>query len=295
MKFKDWFSEYHNVYCVDVIAYVKQREYWYINQKHFYPIADMELSDIKPIDIQRCIKTTKDYCSERRRDTFFLLRRVLQEAVYNGLISNNPAQYLKPPKREKKYADTFGAEQIEMLFDCDNKLSRMFEFDLWTGLRRGELLALTWDNIDLENKTLRVCQTLVNTASGDEIIHTTKSRRERIVPLAKRAVEILFRIKEKDSTHGFLFASDDNKPLSLRNYNRLYKKFFAQQQEKHPQLQYLSPHKLRHSYATFMIYSGADVETLRALLGHVDISTTQRYIHSNFKQMRTATDNLCFV
>lgn len=293
MLFKDWFSQYHNAYCVDVISYVKQCDYLYINQKHFFPIADMELSEIKPIDIQRCIKTTKDYCSERQRDTFFLLRRVLREAVHNGLIEKNPAQYLNAPKREKKFAETFEPDQIEMLFDSDNKLSRMFEFDLWTGLRRGELLALTWDNIDLEKRFLKVCQTLVKTSCGDEIKHTTKSRRERIIPLADKAIEILYRIKAYDSTEGFLFVSN-GKPISLRNYNRLYLKFFSQQQKKHPQLHYLTPHKLRHSYATYMIYNGADVETLRALLGHVDISTTQRYIHSNFKQMINATNNLKF-
>lgn len=294
MKFKDWFLQYHNAYCVDVITYVKQREYWYINEKHFYPIADMELSEIKPIDIQKCIKTTKGYCSERQRDTFFLLRRVLQEAIYNGLLDSNPAQYIKPPKRIHKYADTFETKQIQMLFDGDSKLSRMFEFDLWTGLRRGELLALSWENIDLENKTLRVCQTLVKTANGDEIIHTTKSRRERVIPIADKAVELLHLIKKYDSTDGFLFTSERGLPISLRNYNRLYHKYFAGQQEKHPELQYLSPHKLRHSYATYMLYCGADIETLRALLGHVDIATTQRYIHSNFSQMQTATANLRF-
>lgn len=80
----------------------------------------------------------------------------------------------------------------------------------------------------------------------------------------------------------------------MRNYNRLYTKFFKERQKEHPDLVYLSPHKLRHSYATYMLYSGADLETLRALLGHVDIATTQRYVHSNLKQMRTATENLSF-
>lgn len=70
--------------------------------------------------------------------------------------------------------------------------------------------------------------------------------------------------------------------------------FYEQQKTKYPDLQYLTPHKLRHSYATYLIQCGADIETLRALLGHVDITTTQRYVHSNFNQMCKAVNNLKF-
>ncbi|MBQ7131868.1 MAG: tyrosine-type recombinase/integrase [Oscillospiraceae bacterium] len=294
MKFNEWFEQYFEVYCKGTLSYDKQREYRYIYQKHFYPIAETELEDIKPIDIQMCINTTKGYCYQRRRDTFFLVRRALEEAIFNGYLQNNPARYLKAPKKIKKYAETFSAEELQMLFDSNTRLSRMFLFELWTGLRRGELLALTWDNINLEKKTMWVCNTLVRAENGDEICNTTKSRRDRIVPLSDTAIAILLEIREKDTQEGLVFVTERGKPITLRNYTKLYRKYFAQQQEKHPKLKYLSGHKLRHSYATYMLYSGADIESLRALLGHVDIATTQRYIHSNFEQMRIATDKLRF-
>ena len=62
----------------------------------------------------------------------------------------------------------------------------------------------------------------------------------------------------------------------------------------HPDLPYVTPHKLRHTYASYMLQSGADVETVRMLLGHSDISTTQIYVHSNYKQMKEAADKLNF-
>lgn len=294
MTFSDWFKQYHSAYCAGVISYDKSQDYIYINNAHFKHIADIELEDIKPIDIQMCMKTTKNYSSDRQRSTYFLLKRVFNEAITNGYLEKNPVTSIKPPKRVRAFAKCFNPKQIEWLFSCDTKLSRMFELDLWTGLRRGELLALAWDNIDLDKRLIYVRQTLVKTADGDVIQHTTKSRSERIVPIADKALDILMRIRENDTQTGFLFISDGTKPISLRNYNKLYAKFFAERKNIYPELEYLSPHKLRHSYATYMLQSGADLETLRALLGHVDITTTQRYVHSNLKQMQTATANLRF-
>lgn len=295
MLFSEWFVQFYNAYCVDVIAYDCYRDYYYINIKHFVPIADKELFDIKPIDIQLCMKTTIAYSSDRQRRTFFLLKRVLREAVVNGYLDKNPVDAVKPPKRIRKNVQCFEPIHIQQLFDSDTALCRMFRLDIWTGLRRGELLALEWKNIDLENRVINVCQTLVRTASGDKIMNTTKGRCDRIIPLHSKAIEILMQIQAQDSTDGFLFKCEDtNQPITLRQYNRLFLRFYYTQKEKYADLPYYSPHKLRHSYATYMLHSGADIETLRALLGHVDIATTQQYVHSNLKQMIEATNKLTF-
>lgn len=293
MKFFEWFEQYHSVYCVDEISFDCYKEYEYINQKHFTHIHNLELGDIKPIDIQICLKTTNAYSSDRKRKTYFLVKRVLREAIVNGLILSNPVDNIKPPQKTRKDIRCFNISHLEMLFDNDCAESRMFQFALWTGLRRGELLALHWDNIDIKNSILHVCQTLVRTSEGDVIKHTTKGRCDRIVPLHKKAVSLLKRIHSLDSDKGFLFCkAGSESPLKLRAYNRLYSKYYKKQQEKHKDLPYYTPHNLRLSYATYMLQSGADVNTLRVLLGHVDISTTQRYIHTNLQQMRIATNKL---
>lgn len=295
LTFREWFYQYHEAYCEDYISYDKQKEYIYIYNAHYKGIAEKELSDIKPIDIQMCIKTTLSYSNDRQRATYFLLKRVLAEALNNDYIDKNPAERVKAPKRIRKFAECFDGEDVKKLFCCNTKLSRMFEFDLWTGLRRGELLALTWDCINLKDKTLTVKQTLVKVKGADEIRNTTKSRAERIVTLPPRAIELLQIIKLQDSSEGFIFANDEGNPISLRQYNRLFQKFFVERQAVFPELKYRSPHKLRHTFATYLLHSGADVETVRNLLGHVDITTTQRYVHSNERDKQRATDNLVFV
>lgn len=294
MLFKDWFNEYYDVYCDGVHSHDYCVDIKCINKYLFVCISDMELSSIRPIDVQRVMKSATVYSSERQYRTYSLIKRILREAVVNDLIEKNPADYIRPPKRIRKNVSCFQVEHLEKLFDDDSKYCRMFQLDLWTGLRRGELLALHWDNIHVPEKYITVCQTLVHTAGGDSIVSTTKSRCDRVVPLHDKAVSLLGQIKLLDSPDGFLFCNSDGKPLKLRQYNRIYCKYYLQQREKYPDLPYYTPHNLRHSYATYMIQSGADIETLRALLGHVDIATTQRYVHSNLNQMYKATDNLKF-
>ena len=73
MIFKEWFEMFYNAYCVDVIAYDCYKDYYYINQKHFGYIADMELTEVKPIDIQNCLKSTLSYSNDRQRRSYFYL------------------------------------------------------------------------------------------------------------------------------------------------------------------------------------------------------------------------------
>lgn len=296
MTFSMFFDKYFNACCAGSISHDKQQEYLCIYKKHFTPIIDMELKDIKPLDCRECLKTTSKYSSDRRRCTYFLLKRIFAEAVLNDYLDTNPLDKIRPPKRIRTFAKAFSSDDIKKLFDCDTRESRMFEFALWTGLRRGELLALTWDNVDIKHKVIYVRQTLVKASDGDVICNTTKSRRERIVPLADKAIEILSRIKEKDTQSGYVFskANSDNEHISLRNYNKLWISFFESRQREYPELKYLTPHKLRHSYASFLIQCGADLESVRALLGHSDLTTTQRYIHNNFNQLVSATNHLNF-
>ncbi|MFT3952007.1 MAG: site-specific integrase [Oscillospiraceae bacterium] len=219
-----------------------------------------------------------------------MLKRVLNEARINNLITYNPCEQIKPPKRIKKMKAYFQPEYIEMLFDNETDVCKLFHFDLWTGLRRGELLALDWSNIDIKNKCLTICQTLVSTKFGDRIVETTKSREDRYVTLHDNALRIILTLPHRS---GLVWTFEDNF-IKLDHYNRLWKAYYKRQLAIYPDLPYYTPHKLRHTYATYMLQSGADLETLRALLGHSDITTTQQYLHSNLKQMHRATKKLKF-
>lgn len=101
MKFSQWFDTFFKVNCDDVISYSCSKEYSIINRKHFYLIANKELQDIKPIDVQMCIKTAISYSSSRQRKVYYLLHKVMQEALINDLIDNNVVDKVRPPKLKR--------------------------------------------------------------------------------------------------------------------------------------------------------------------------------------------------
>lgn len=295
MLFKDWFATFFDTYCANAVTYGCQIEYKAIYKYHYQLLYDMELSDIKPLHVQQCLNTAKDYSRSRQRKVYYLLHRVFEQAIINDYAEVNPVKKIRPPKKIKKNPAIFDPDQIEQFFDADNAISRMLQLEMWTGLRRGELLALEWKNIHIDKGYIVVCQTLVIGENGQYIRYSTKSDKDRIVPLCERSISILNDIHDKDSSSGFLFKRNGcNKPMSLRKYHNYYNQYFAEQQKKHPDLPYLTPHKLRHTYASYMLENGASIETVRMLLGHSNIATTSIYVHSSFSQMKTAAENLKF-
>ena len=294
LLFKDWFSEFFPVFSLH-LSHDCAYEYGCIYSKHYYPLYDMKLSDIKPLDIRKCLNTAISYSYSRKRKVYYFLRQIMSEAVVNGIIQNEPVSVIKPPKKETKSVLIYEQEQLKMLFDTDDPSKWLFLLELFTGLRRGEILALQWENIDLQRKTLLVCQTIVSDSKGLKLVKTTKSRKDRVVTLNDETVETLGHIRKIFSPDGgFLFQNKDCSFLHFKSYHRLFNKLCNAQLKKYPSLIRLTPHKLRHTFATNLGRSGADVETIRAILGHSSISTTQIYMHSSIEQERKATDKLDF-
>ena len=248
MLFKDWFAEFFPVFRQH-LSYDCAYEYNCIYLKHFFPLYDMELCDIKPLDVRRCLNTAVLYSYSRKRKVYYFLKQVMNEAVVNGIIQSEPVSVVKPPKKETKSVLIYECEQLKMLFDTDAPSKWLFLLELFTGLRRGEVLALRWENVDLQRKTLLVCQTIVNSADGLKLVNTTKSRKDRVVTLNDAAVEILENVKKHFSPDGgFLFQNKNGSFLSFKSYLRMFNNLFNAQHKKYPSLIRLTPHKLRHPY-----------------------------------------------
>ena len=212
------------------------------------------------------------------------IRGLFQYLIREGVMKNNPAKQVSAPRGEQRLPKTCDAEQIGRLLDHsssdDELLVRdlaMFELMYSSGLRLAELVSINLTDLDIGQRLLIV---------------TGKGNKTRYLPIGSRAVEAIrrwlrirlnfFRVED----HEALFISRLGKRISARNVqcrlNALVKRRALDQP--------LSPHALRHSFATHLLESSGDLRAVQELLGHANINTTQIYTHLDFQHLARVYD-----
>jgi integrase/recombinase XerC len=231
-----------------------------------------------------CMK--KDMARSYVRLTFAALRSFYKYLVEREGFRDNPLREVQLPKMEKKLPIVLSVSQIDELLTAPNKNVRRGQAPVWaaardaammelfysSGLRLSELAALNVADVDTFSETVRVLG---------------KGRKERVVPVGQVALKAIqqYRFETKVES-GPLFLSKLKKRMSARSIWLMMKKHLAQTSI---QLR-VSPHKLRHSFATHLLDNGADLRSVQTLLGHVNLSTTQIYTHVTMERVKKAYD-----
>lgn len=235
-----------------------------------------ELESIVKQDIQNFLKeeTRKKLSNRTRARVIASLRQFYNYLSDKNIIGLNPMENIEAPKIEKTLPDYLSRDEIRQLFsvfDVNNALElrdkTMFELLYSCGLRISEACNLKLEDIDLSSMLIRV---------------TGKGERERLVPYGEVAQELLDKYVNDyrsqivyGSNLEFLFISKKGGALSRKSAWRLLKKYMERAGiEKN-----ITPHTLRHSFATHLLQNNADLRSVQELLGHIDISTTQIYTH----------------
>jgi len=197
-------------------------------------------------------------------------RFLLREQV----IPLNPALLVKTPKQEKSIPAVLSVDEVFRLVESPGDVSpseirdrAILETLYSSGLRVGELVGLDSDGIDLDLAVVRI---------------VGKGRKERIVPLGSKAVAALKsylkdrgRLQRGDAKEKALFLNARGGRLTARSVARIVEKYA----KRCGLSKQFSPHSLRHSFATHLLDGGADLRGIQELLGHVSLSTTQKYTH----------------
>lgn len=199
---------------------------------------------------------------------------------------SNPLKEVQLPKAEKKLPLVLTHGQIEELFQVPFTIARNPRAPRWapardaaimemfysSGLRVSELVALDVANIDPYSESVRVIG---------------KGRKERVCPIGAPALEAIERYRiEADVRSGPLFLNKSRRRLSAIGVWSMLKKYL-----RHTSIPIsLSPHKLRHSFATHMLDAGADLRSVQSMLGHASLSTTQIYTHVSMERLKKAYD-----
>ena len=220
-----------------------------------------------------------------------LLSNCLEQAVTERLILVNPAKGCRLPKLEKKEMKILPQEKIgPYLMEADKRgLLAAFYLELTTGLRRGELLALLWTDLDVDNRTISVTKQ-VNRINGKLVVNQPKTQNSiRTLAIPQQAVDLLVAEHQKHPSNPYLFPSPKTgtmfDPDSFRHtHDKILKTIGAE---------HIRFHDLRHTFATLSLKNGVDVKTLSGALGHYSAGfTLSTYTHATAEMKRDAAETI---
>ena len=234
------------------------------------------IKDIKPKYIRNYI----EYLNLMDLSTSTIARNVSSIRSYHKFLAfeniskDNPASLLYIPKKSKRLPDAIPEEDISLIIDSIDTASKFYQRDkaiiellYSSGLRVSELCQLEISNLFFEDELIRIIG---------------KGSKERLLPLGSKAklylndyIDGLRVLLTKNSRTSYIFVSRNGNKLTRAMINIILKKWVAQSGIQKS----VSPHTLRHSFATHLLEGGADLRFVQALLGHSDISTTQIYTH----------------
>ncbi|MDD5326339.1 MAG: tyrosine recombinase XerC [Phycisphaerae bacterium] len=239
--------------------------------------------DVNSVRAYLAFLNEKQYSKATIARKLATLRSFYKFLVKRNQLTSNPVMAVRTPKQEKKLPRFLEYEEVKRLLEIppmDNWLGArdraIMETLYSTGVRVSELVALNMDDVDFLG----------------EVVHIRgKGKKERIVPIGTSALQVIqhymeFRNKRAQSTPNFdskvLFVNKHGRRLSARSVRRKMDKYL-----KLAGLDIsISPHTLRHSFATHMLNNGADLRSVQELLGHQSLSTTQVYTHLTTKKLK---------
>jgi len=211
------------------------------------------------------------------------VRSFFKFLIRNGVLSVNPAKGIQTPKYQKKLPAFLGIPEALRLLSLPDGHSpvglrdrAILEIFYGTGIRLRELTNMDLDDINFSKGLIRIYG---------------KGRKERLVPLGKNAAQTLQAYLEKRHLllqntpyhdRKAVFLSERGKRIPPRSVQQLVRKYLSMISE----MSSLSPHLLRHTFATHLLEAGADLEAVKELLGHASLSTTQIYTHVTMETLK---------
>ena len=215
------------------------------------------------------------------------LRSFYKFLIRKGLVTASPLATIRTPKQEKRLPKCLDLEQVQKLLDAPGDADllsardkAMLEVLYSSGIRVSELVELKLEDIDLVEGVLRV---------------TGKGRKDRLTPIGSQAINAVRKYLEMRATdpklsndgNSRVFLNKHGEPLSTRSVRRKLDKYLVQAGLDPG----ISPHTLRHSFATHLLNNGADLRSVQELLGHQSLSTTQIYTHLTTSRVKEAYDS----
>ena len=286
---RQWLKDYASMNTTDRT----QESYSSIVERHLIPsLGKVMLADLQPQHIQ-------SYYAEKlsngradgkgglsARSVVYhhrILSKAIDYAVKMGMVVRNVADVVQPPRVQRVTMRTLSTEEVKSFLDTAQETDYYVYFAtlLYTGLRRGELLALKWRNLDLVKDTLTVVETAYKLGNGDYIIKEPKTAQSRRSVVLTPALGELFREYRIDQellriqlgvsldADDFVFIRPDGSPINPNAVTLAFRRII-----KTAGLRNIRIHDLRHTHATLMLKAGVHPKVVSERLGHANIGIT---------------------
>lgn len=244
-------------------------------------LGDTKLETVIYLDLRRYLAHMKEKNYSKRTIARKLasLRSFFKFLYREGYLKTNPASSIATPKLEKKLPLFLDVDEVVKLIEAPDEKDliglrdrAILETLYSTGMRVGELIQLNIDNIDFISGVVKVFG---------------KGRKERLAPIGDKALRTIRNYLDKRGVIRFhdrkaVFLNKNGTRLTDRSVRRVIEKYIKRVSLRNG----ISPHTLRHSFATHLLDRGADLRSVQELLGHANLSTTQIYTHVTTKRLK---------
>lgn len=296
-------SEIVKLWREDKKQYIKKSSYaayMLLIENHLLPVfGDCEVIEEAGVQAFVLKKLEQGLSQKTIKDMLIVLKMILKFGAKNKWLEHNQFDIQYPTERENPQLEVLSRTNQKKIM---NYIQAHFTFRnlgvyicLSSGMRIGEICALTWEDIDVNTGIVSVRRTIQRIYTVEDgvrktelLLDTPKTKNSiRDIPISRDLLRILKPIK-KIVNNSFFVLTNDAKPTEPRTYRSYYENFMKELDI--PKLKF---HGLRHSFATRCIESNCDYKTVSVLLGHSNISTTLNlYVHPNMEQKKKAIEQM---
>ena len=304
IRLRDWMRTWLDEYLPH-IAQTTRDGYEEKIRNHISPVlGGTPINQLDTTQIQRFINSRIDrgMAPKSIRALYNNLNASLNKAVQLKILGHNPCTGVVLPKLKRYQSEVYDAEQIQHLLEIAKQDSisayAICILGALLGLRRGEMTALRWEQVDFVNKKVTICENRVQSSKG-VIEKAPKSESGiRTITIGKKALDALRYIKDfyDDACRnnpwfhgaGYVLFKEDGQPYRPDCITQLWGRFIQR-----TDLPYIRLHDLRHTNATLLIANDVSARVVQHRLGHADVSTTlQRYVHVQPAMDEAAADKI---
>ena len=295
------------------------KEIWspktYISNVHWCDVINKVIGHIKLQDIN--VKILEEFYNDIRQNTSYsdktiqhfytIINTALKRAIMWGYIINNPNSLIEKPKVRKKEIECYSPEDVELLLECIKnepiKYQALIFLALDSGARRGEIVGLTWNDIDFNKKTMRINKSVQYTKELGIFEKDTKTQSsDRIIYISDKTISILKKYKNQQQRNKFKLGDkwENSKRIFTTNLGgdmhpdtpsqileKIIKKY---------KLKRISFHGLRHTSISLQISSGIQTQIISKRAGHSSINTTHsiysHFFDNEFKDVANKMNNI---